>query len=172
MSGLILFMTTQLSTDRHWLELDIAIGSAASGLSRAEFLREASLSEHGLSDSCNKENAVWNTATRLSGRADIGLDVLDHLHLDDLGEFGLAALTSNDLHGAILDLVTMSQLITSKWTYQYRDHPKRPSVEVHMTSEDENYCHQSFDSCIAIGVHFTKILLAKSRCGMSIYIKH
>lgn len=136
-----------------------------SKLSRRKFLQAAGLSESALTQSHNKLLArkIWETAEALTGRPEIGLDVIDELKLDDFGDLGLVVITSEDFRGAIQNLVSLSGTTSRLWKYRFVDHTEYPSIVLEETSTEHPYSHHSVDSTIAVGVFLARSLLGKSR---------
>lgn len=159
-------MTTSLGSDFQWLQFDLKVASHVARLSSHQLIAAAGLAPEAF-DSSNPHFyrlfvPIWQAAERISGRAEIGAEVINHLKLDDFGSLGLAALTSADFFGAIDDLVSLSGTLTRMWSYELKKGQKCYQVCIRPTQADEHYSHHSVDATIAFGVFLSRILLASS----------
>ncbi len=157
-------MTSPNKPDLEWLEFDLKVACRITGLARAAFLQAAAIAPSQLKVADNKvvSRKIWETAEQLTGRREIGLEVLDDLQLDDFGDLGLAVITANDFQSAIQNLATLSGTLSRRWKYEFVDHPRYPAVVIEKTEEEHRYPHHSVDSNVAIGVFLARALLGKS----------
>lgn len=157
-------MTNSSNHDFYWLELDLGVACRRSKLPRRKFLTAAGLSESEFEHGNDKllSRKIWETAEALTGRPEVGLDVIDELKLDDFGDLGLLVITSDDFRAAIQNLEALSGTTSRQWKYRFVDHPEFPSIVLEETSPEYPYSHHCVDSTIAVGIFLARSLLGKS----------
>ncbi len=157
-------MTILPECDRDWLLFDLKVASHAARVSTRQLLAAARIPQSHLEQPTQPYDAyfvqIWSAAERLSGRPEIGAEAIHHLKLDNLGDFGLATLTSVDFSSAIDALVKFSATITSRWLYTLEQTADLARVCFKPIGDPLNFSHHCVDTTAAIGVFLARLLLA------------
>lgn len=109
---------------------------------------------------------IWATAEQLSGRPEAAAEVINHLTLEQFGDFGLVTLTSEDFAEALDTLVSLSAAVTQQWRYAIEHHATFSRIVIRPVLGPEHYSRYSIDSGIACGIYLARLLLANNNYNL------
>lgn len=90
--------------------------------------------------------ALWKAADRLSGRADIGLDVLEHFHFQTLGPVAFKMMAARTFGQSIEEIFRHIPLISETWHFELSRQGSYGMVKYRLADPKAEVTHHSYDA--------------------------
>ncbi len=163
-------MTAPPTPDRQWLNFDLKVASHVARVSSRQLLAAAEISEAAFADReadlFQLTMRIWKAAEQLSGRPEAAAEVINHLTLDQFGDFGLVTLTSENFAEALDTLVSLSAAVTQQWRYTIEPYADFSRIVIRPVFGPEHNSHHCIDSSIACGIYLARLLLANNNYNL------
>ncbi|HXG27880.1 MAG TPA: AraC family transcriptional regulator ligand-binding domain-containing protein [Nevskiales bacterium] len=119
------------------------------GMTRAGLFSHARIPQRSIT-------ALWRAAEQLTGRRDIGLDVLDHFHIAALGPLAYELLAAATFREAANDFLRHATLISETWQFTLCERKGRARIVIATRDSQAEVSHHSYDAIIAAALRFTR----------------
>lgn len=170
-------MWQTLTTHARWAQLVADIASTACGIRPDALFREAGVTlprdDPQARITQAETTALWQAAYRLSGRQDLGLEVVDHFHLGALGPMGIVLMTSATFGDMIDDAFRHAPIVSETWRFKLTEARGKITLSLGTADGIAPITHFSFDALIATMVRLSRDLLPRERVAIEeIHLGH
>ncbi len=128
------------------------VTAAACGFDREQLFKEAGIPLSAW-DSVNRVNqeelsALWKLAQQLTGRGDIGLNVLDHFRFRTIGSLAFKMIVAKTFRQSILEALDQIFLASEVWTFSLTEECDLGVMRFRLSNPNLEVSHYSYDAFI------------------------
>nr|WP_244966099.1 AraC family transcriptional regulator ligand-binding domain-containing protein [Zhongshania antarctica] len=128
------------------------VTAAACGFDREQLFKEAGIPLSAW-DSVNRVNqeeltALWKLAQQLTGRVDLGLDVLDHFHFRTIGSLAFKMMVAKTFRQSILEALDQISLVSEVWKFSLTEERGLGVMRFRLATPNLEVTHYSYDAFI------------------------
>ncbi|AMO69165.1 AraC family transcriptional regulator [gamma proteobacterium BDW918] len=141
-----------ITAHAQWANMVANVTAAACGFDREQLFKEAGipLSAWDSVSRVNQEEltALWKLAQRLTGRVDLGLDVLEHFHFRTIGSLAFKMMVAKTFRQSILEALDQISLVSEVWKFSLTEERGLGVMRFRLANPSLEVTHYSYDAFI------------------------